>query len=121
MLTHFKVHAVTQVVAHIGHAVEMYQVVLAIVDDRHDLFAQCRGQAAVKLVHLVLCQVVNGLLRFSQIGTAGGELGIGGGVEVAQYPVAGSGIGGHFMVQLGYIFGASQIEDRTEIPSMASV
>ena len=43
----FKVHAVTQVVAHIGHAVEMYQVVLAIVDDRHDLFAQCRGQAAV--------------------------------------------------------------------------
>lgn len=118
---HFKVHAVTQVVAHIGHAVEMYQVVLAIVDDRHDLFAQCRGQAAVKLVHLVLCQVVNGLLRFSQIGTAGGELGIGGGVEVAQYPVAGSGIGGHFMVQLGYIFGASQIEDRTEIPSMASV
>lgn len=61
---HFKVHAVTQVVAHIGHAVEMYQVVLAIVDDRHDLFAQCRGQAAVKLVHLVLCQVVNGLLRF---------------------------------------------------------
>ena len=25
------------------------------------------------------------------------------------------------MVQLGYIFGASQIEDRTEIPSMASV
>ena len=81
---HFKVHAVAQVVAYIGHAVEMYQVVLAIVDDRHDLFAQCRGQAAVKLVHLVLCQVTDNLLRFSQIGTTGGEFGIGGGVEVAS-------------------------------------
>ena len=73
------------------------------------------------MVHFVFCQVINGLLRLSQISTTGGELGIGGGVEVAQYPVAGSGIGGHFMVQLGYIFGASQIEDRTEISSMASV
>jgi hypothetical protein len=115
------VHAVAQVVAYIGHAVEMYQVVLAIVDDRHDLFAQCRGQAAVKLVHLVLCQVTDNLLRFSQIGTTGGEFGIGGGVEIAQYPVAGGSVGAHFMVQLGYIFGASQIEDRTEISSMASV
>lgn len=118
---HFKVHAVTQVVAHIGHAVEMYQVVLAIVDDRHDLFAQCRGQAAVKLVHLVLCQVVNGLLRLSQISTTGRELGIGGCVEVSQYPISGSGVGGHFMIKFGYIFGASQIKDGTEITSAASV
>ena len=50
---HFKVHTVAQVVAHIGHTVEMYQVVLAIINDRHDPFAQCRGQATIKLVHFV--------------------------------------------------------------------
>lgn len=36
---HFKVHTVAQVVAHIGHTVEMYQVVFAIINDRHDTFA----------------------------------------------------------------------------------
>ena len=36
---HFKVHTVAQVVAHIGYAVEMYQVVFAIINDRHDTFA----------------------------------------------------------------------------------
>ena len=35
----FKIHTVAQVVAHIGYAVEMYQVVFAIINDRHDTFA----------------------------------------------------------------------------------
>lgn len=74
-----------------------------------------------KVGSLCFCQVINGLLRLSQISTTGRELGIGGCVEVSQYPVSGSGVGGHFMIKFGYIFGASQIKDGTKITSAASV
>ena len=32
----FKVHTVAQVVAHIGHTEEMYQMVLAVINQRND-------------------------------------------------------------------------------------
>ena len=67
-------HAVVKVVAHIGHTVEMYQIVFAIIDDRQNAIAHRGWKTAIKLLHTMLFQVVDGFFGLAQIRTGDREI-----------------------------------------------
>lgn len=64
---HLEMHAAVQVVVHVGHAEEMYQVVFAIVDDGDDFMAVHGGKAAIDLFRRVHLEVSEHLCRLPQV------------------------------------------------------
>ena len=62
-----KVHAPFQVVAYVGHAVKMNQVVFAVADDGQNLFAMRGSKTAVQLFGLTFLKIRDYFLGSAQI------------------------------------------------------
>ena len=105
-------HAVVKVVAHIGYTVEMYQIVFAIIDDRQNAIAHRGWKTAIKLLHMMLFQVVDGFFGLAQIRTGGREIFVGYGIEITDYTISAGEVVGHLMIKFRHIFCTSHIDCR---------
>lgn len=106
---HREVHLVADVVAHVGHAVEPDQMVLAVFDYGQDHLGLLRGQTAVEAADLVgmLLQIILHLLGPAEIGAVRGKAFVGLEIEVAADPEAQGGVVGELVVERGVVLGAS--------------
>ena len=106
---HREVHLVADVVAHVGHAVEPHQMVLAVFNYGQDHLGLLRGQTAVEAADLVgmLLQIILHLLGSAEIGAVGGKAFVGLEIEVAADPEAQGGVVGELVVERGVVLGAS--------------
>lgn len=119
---HVQVHPVLQVVMQVGHTVEVYQVVLAVVDDGDDVVPVDRRKSAEQVMHLwVLLQVSRNLVGSTQVRTFLGETVARGKIEVAVYPVAGKGVVHHLVIQFQVAGRSADQHDVAQVAAFAPV
>ena len=119
---HVQVHPVLQVVMQVGHTVEVYQVVFAIVDDGDNVVPVDRRKSAEQVLYLRMVLQVGGyLLGFAQVRTFFRKTGIGLEIEVAVYPVTRKGVVHHFVVQFEVAGCSADQYDVAQVASLAAV
>ena len=106
---HGEVHLVVDVVAHVGHAVEAHQMVLAVLDYGEYSLRLLRGEAAVEAadVGAVFLQIRDHPVRRSEVAAALGELRVRLEVEVSAHPVAYRRVSGQLVVERGVVHRAA--------------
>ena len=119
---HVQVHPVLQVVMQVGHTVEVYQVVFAIVDDGDNVVPVDRRKSAEQVLYLRMVLQIGGyLLGFAQVRTFFRKTGIGLEIEVAVYPVTRKGVVHHLVVQFEVAGRSADQYDVAQVASLAAV
>lgn len=82
---HIKIHLILQIIMHIGYTVKMYQIILAIINHRHNDILMLRRQAAEKTAYIsMFLQKPDDFLRACpNIVHSSGKAGIG---LITKYP-----------------------------------
>ena len=119
---HVEVHPVVQVVVDVRHAVEMHQVVLAVIDNRPDDGVFPRRQTAEQKVRVTLfLQPFGYFLRRAQVRAFLREIRVRLEVEIPFHPESGPVLACQFVIQLPVVFRAAHQHHVAHIASFGAV